>query len=46
LPVSCVASELGTIAYEVLTLISDRIPRIYKENGKMVDYNLGRFRLD
>jgi alanine racemase len=43
LPASRVAREQGTIAYEILTLISDRIPRIYKKNGAVIDCNLGRF---
>ena len=43
MPASRVANELGTIAYEVLTLMSDRIPRIYKKNGEVVACNLGRF---
>jgi len=40
---SRVANELGTIAYEVLALIGDRIPRVYLQNGEKVDCNLGRF---
>jgi len=44
LPVNRVANELGTIAYEVLTLINGRIPRVYKKNGEIIDCNLGRFR--
>lgn len=43
LPASRVANELKTIPYEVLTLINDRIPRIYRRNGGINDYNLGRF---
>lgn len=43
MPVNRVAAELGTIAYEVLTLINDRIPRVYKESGEIVNLNLGRF---
>ena len=39
-----VANELGTIPYEVLTLINDRVPRVYQKNGEVVDWNLGRFR--
>ena len=43
LTASRIATERGTIPYEVLTLISDRIPRIYKKNREIVDINLGRF---
>lgn len=43
MPVTRVATELDTIPYEVLTLISDRIPRIYKNIDGIVDINLGRF---
>jgi len=44
LPAHRVANELDTIAYEVLTLIGDRVPRIYEKNGAIMDVNLGRFK--
>lgn len=42
MPVTRVATELDTIPYEVLTLISDRIPRLYKKDNDIVEINLGR----
>jgi len=36
LTVSLVAKETQTIAYEVLTLMSDRVPRVYKKEGRVV----------
>jgi len=43
LPATRVATELDTISYEVLTLINDRVPRLYEKNGKIIEVNLGRF---
>ncbi|MCL1990846.1 MAG: alanine racemase [Defluviitaleaceae bacterium] len=43
MPVERVASELNTIPYEILTLISDRVPRVYKKQEVVVDCYLGRF---
>ena len=43
MPVNRVARELGTIPYEVLTCINDRVPRIYKKNQAVVGYHMGRF---
>lgn len=37
-----IAKEIGTIAYEVLTLISDRVPRVYVENKIVRHCYLGR----
>ena len=34
MPVERVAEELGTISYEILCLISDRVPRVTKEVEK------------
>lgn len=31
------ASELGTICYELTTAVGARVPRVYTENGKIVD---------
>lgn len=33
-----VAHSLGTINYEIVCMISRRVPRVYIENGKMIDY--------
>ena len=44
MPANRVAEELGTIAYEVLSLINDRVPRVYIKGCKEVDCNLGRFK--
>ena len=35
MPVERVAKEIGTISYEILCLISDRVPRVYKQNGEI-----------
>ena len=34
MPVTRVAEELNTISYEILCLLSDRIPRVIMEKGK------------
>lgn len=31
------AEKLGTINYEIVCMISKRVPRVYKKNGKIVD---------
>lgn len=36
MPVERVAREIGTISYEILCLISDRVPRVYKKDGKII----------
>jgi len=43
MPVERVAQELGTITYEVLCLISDRVPRIYFRNRERVSIRKMRF---
>lgn len=34
------AEYCGTISYELLCAVSKRVPRLYFQNGKQVDYNL------
>lgn len=43
MPVERVAKEIGTISYEILCLISDRVPRVYKQNGKITAIKKMRF---
>ena len=43
MPVERVAQELGTISYEVLCLISDRVPRIYTKNNEIISVKKMRF---
>ena len=43
MPVERVAEELGTISYEILCLISDRVPRVYKRGGKTTNIKKMRF---
>ncbi|MEE0880556.1 MAG: alanine racemase [Turicibacter sp.] len=43
MPVERVAKEIGTISYEILCLISDRVPRVYKQNGKTIAIKKMRF---
>ncbi len=43
MPVERVAHEIGTISYEILCLISDRVPRVYKKDGKIVAVKKMRF---
>jgi len=43
MPVERVSEEVGTICYETFCLISDRIPRIYKEGGQVVGISRLRF---
>ncbi len=38
-----VADEIGTISYEILCLISDRVPRVYKQGGKTINIKKMRF---
>jgi len=45
MPLERVAFELDTIAYEILTSISDRVPRIYIKNSDNIEeIFLGRFK--
>ena len=37
IPIEDVAARNNTIPYEVLTSISDRIPRVYRRKFKIVD---------
>ena len=43
MPVERVAKEVGTISYEILCLISDRVPRVYKQDGKIIAVKKMRF---
>lgn len=43
MPVERIARELGTISYEVLCLISDRVPRVYYQNHEQVGIRKMRF---
>ncbi len=43
MPVERVAKEIGTISYEILCLISDRVPRVYKQSGKTIAVKKMRF---
>lgn len=43
MPVERVAKEIGTISYEILCLISDRVPRVYKQNGEITSIKKMRF---
>ena len=43
MPVERVAAEVGTISYEILCLISDRVPRVYKQGGKIIAVKKMRF---
>ena len=36
------ADELDTIPYEILCLVSDRVTRVYKRHGKVIDESNGR----
>jgi len=45
MPVERVAGEMETIPYETFCLISDRVPRVYKQNGEVLDVNRMRFQL-
>ena len=38
------AEELDTIPYEILCLISDRVTRVYKRNGEIIDESNGRMK--
>ncbi len=44
IPLSQVAQELDTISYEVMTLLSDRLPRVYIEGESEKVINAARFR--
>ena len=43
MPVERVAREIGTISYEILCEISDRVPRVYKKDGKTIAIRKMRF---
>ncbi|MCL1949805.1 MAG: alanine racemase [Turicibacter sp.] len=43
MPAERVARELGTIPYEVLCLISDRVPRVYFRNNELIGIRKMRF---
>ena len=43
MPVERVAKEIGTISYEILCLISDRVPHVYTQNGKTIAVKKMRF---
>lgn len=43
MPVERIAQELGTITYEVLCLISDRVPRVYFKNNELSSIRKMRF---
>ena len=43
MPVERVAKEIGTISYEILCLISDRVPRVYTQNGEITSIKKMRF---
>ena len=43
MPVERVAAEIGTISYEILCTLSDRVPRVYKKNGKTIAVRKMRF---
>ncbi|HAX73976.1 MAG TPA: alanine racemase, partial [Firmicutes bacterium] len=43
MPVERVAQEIGTISYEILCLISDRVPRVYKQNNEIIAIKKMRF---
>lgn len=39
-PIEAMAEMAGTITYELLCAVSKRVPRVYLEQGKIVDRNL------
>ncbi|XMB67193.1 alanine racemase [Mycoplasmatota bacterium zrk1] len=41
--VDMLANDLNTINYEIVCSISDRVPRVYKKNGKVIKLNNYRF---
>lgn len=43
MPVERVAHEIGTISYEILCLLSDRVPRVYKQNNQITTIRKMRF---
>lgn len=43
MPVERVAREIGTISYEILCLISDRVPRVYKKGDEVIAVKKMRF---
>lgn len=43
MPVERVADEIGTISYEILCMLSDRVPRVYKQDGKIITVRKMRF---
>ena len=44
-PVDALAAALGTIPYELTCAVSKRVPRLYRENGQVVERSL-RLQLD
>ena len=40
------ATTLGTIPHEILTSISERVPRLFLEDGKLIEIDYGRFEHD
>ncbi len=43
MPVERVADEIGTISYEILCMLSDRVPRVYKQDRKIITVRKMRF---
>ncbi|MBE6114107.1 MAG: alanine racemase [Erysipelotrichaceae bacterium] len=43
-PLKRVSDELGTISYEVVCLLTDRVPRVYRRGGKVVGIENPRMR--
>lgn len=43
-PLTRVASELNTISYEIVCLLTDRIPRVYRKGGEIVAIDNPRMR--
>ena len=43
MPITTIANELQTIPYEIITTLSDRIPRIYHYKNEIIGHCLTRF---
>lgn len=43
-PLTRVAKELNTITYEIVCLLTDRVPRVYRKNGEIVAIDNPRMR--
>ena len=43
MPITTIANELETIPYEIITTLSDRIPRIYHYKNEIIGHCLTRF---